>query len=182
MEPPRLETGAGSVSDRRWHASVTVVAWLLVVQSGLSIIFGLVTVAAAPGLASGMGTLNQLPGMLPGMETGGFDALRRFGGRLALLGWLQVLANGLLLAGAIGLLGRRRWGWYLVVVLHLGTVFATMFFVPSLLTPLLGVVAASGSAAVSAWLIALLLALVPISVIVFLMLTPVLRQFERPVP
>jgi hypothetical protein len=169
------DTGADR-AERRWRTSLTVAGWLFSVQAGLGIALGLLSLAAAPSLASSLRTMQQLPLSDLGFQGNvAFDQLAR---QLTILTWLQVLASAVLLAGSVGLLRRQKWGWYSTVLLHVFIFAAGFFMLPGMLSPVLALLDPRG-AGLSAWLITVLVALAPLSVVVFLLLAPVVRQFER---
>lgn len=91
---------------------------------------------------------------------------------------LQIPLSLLGLVGGVGLLRRQRWGWFLVALLNLAGALACLLYVPHLLTSLLSLLDARSGAA-AAWLCSLLLLLVPLSVLIFLFLEPVVSQFDR---
>ncbi len=93
--------------------------------------------------------------------------------------YVQIAANAAVLVGCIGLLLRRRWGWYLVCILHVAQIVVGFTLGLPLIRATLAVVMPE-SAMSYGLLITALMSLVPLAVVVFLMLPPVAGQFERP--
>jgi hypothetical protein len=119
--------------------------------------------------------LGQLAGLI---DAGAIVRLEQLMRLAVVLTWLQTGLSGAALGGAIGLLRRQKWGWYATVLLNLGSAFACLAWAPGILTPLLGLLDPARASS-SAWTISFLLTLIPASVVVFLLLNPVIRQFER---
>jgi len=173
-----MTAGAGEAdaSSRRWRVSLNVFAWLYLVQSAAGIV-------TAPLVLLALG----LSGSPSGSEIGQLGELLGPGGtmlgelvlRAGLIVRLSLVTNAVTLVGCIGLLKRLKWGWLTVIgVQVLSTAVAFIWGLP-LLTSLLSLVAPlnAGLAGVA---ILVLLALVPASVVAFLLSGPVVRQFERP--
>lgn len=93
--------------------------------------------------------------------------------------YVQIAANAAVLVGCIGLLLRRRWGWYLVCILHVAQIVVGFTLGLPLIRATLAVVMPE-SAMSYGLLITALMSLAPLAVVVFLMLPPVAGQFERP--
>ncbi|MBM3314251.1 hypothetical protein FJY71_00205 [candidate division WOR-3 bacterium] len=135
----------------------------------------MVGLVSLPGLTGGL-DLGQLAGLLDAGALTRIEGLMR---QAVLLTWVQTGSGLVSLAGAVGLLRRQKWGWYATALLNLGSVFACLFLAPGVLAPVLALLDPVRAVA-SAWTIAVLLALIPGAVVVFLLLGPVVRQFERP--
>jgi hypothetical protein len=82
-----------------------------------------------------------------------------------------------MLGAGIGLLSRRKWGWYGAIIINL--LEAAGMFVIGLpaLEPVLRLLDPARAETLSI-VIAVLLALVPASIVAFLLARPVVRQFE----
>lgn len=172
-----MPAGAGedSPSRRRWRFTLTVVAWLFLVQSALGVITGplafvALTTFGVPGSAdlSSYGALMGDAGVL----------VERLVGQLRSLVWVSISASVLMMAGSVGLLMRRRWGWFAVIGVQLVSVAATFVWGLPALEELLRFVAPAPAGATSL-LMTVLLALVPLSVVGFLMLDGIVSQFRR---
>lgn len=172
MSAPNAPEGA---DRRRWQFALSLVAWLTLVQSAVGVGAGILgtLLLSSPGITPYISSLAMLADA-PQLEL--FDMMAR---QLHLLVRLQIPVSILGLIGGVGLLRRRRWGWYSVALLNLGGTLACLFYVPHLLKPLLLLLDAK-SGATAAWLCALLLLLVPLGMLIFLFLGPVVRQFDRP--
>jgi hypothetical protein len=119
--------------------------------------------------------------LAPFLDETGLGMLAGLFKQAAMIAWVSGVANLALLAGSVGLLARRKWGWYTVVFLHLATVVACfVWFLPFMYTILARL--APGRAGLASFAITFLLALAPGMVIAFLLAKPVLRQFEKSVP
>lgn len=170
-----MDTSAGADKAlRRWRVTLTIVAWLFIVQSGIGFLTGLLSV---PLLATFRpeSLVSQLGPLVGGA---GFAEIDRLFASLRTANLAQVLVNGVVAAGAVGLLLRRKWGWYLTVVLNVLQAVAAVVFGQPVLQQVLGLLDPAQAARLSLG-IALLVALIPASFIVFLMLAPVVEQFER---
>ncbi len=157
---------------RRWRVLLTIGAWLLIIQSGLGLLFGLLALGlyASFSADSVLGGLGSLLGSTSSL------ALDRLLGQLTLLNRIAVVANGLLLAGSVGLLRRRRWGWYLVTLLHLLAAVVAVVWGSTLLLPVLSLLEPDRAGLLSL-ILGLLIALAPASVLVILLLKPITDQF-----
>lgn len=156
----------------RWRVALTVVAWLLILQSGSGALSAGLGLALQPLRA--VGTTAEVPG-----------AGEIFPGRDALLPTLRLLETVVrvgfffhlaLLAGAVGLLRRRRWGWYAVVLLHIAGAGGLFAVLPTVFGEVLAL-AAPGAPPLLTWALAVLAVLPALALIGFLLLDPVLRQF-----
>ncbi len=160
---------------RRWRVALTVFSWLFIIQSGVGFISSLLSI---PLLATFRpeSLAAQLGPFLSGANFAAIDALYA---NLRTLNLAQVLLSAGVLAGAIGLLLRHRWGWYLTVVLNALQAIAAVAFGPPVLGQVLSVVDPAMATRFS-WVIAILIALIPTWLVVFLMLKPIVDQFEHP--
>lgn len=173
-----MAASAGETRNlRRWRVLLTVGAWLLIVQSGTGLLFGLL----ALGLYSSFSTDSLLGGLSSLLDSTSSLALDRLLDQLTLLNRIAVVANGLLLAGSVGLLRRRRWGWYIVTLLHLLGAVAAVVWGSTLLLPVLSLLDPDRAGSLSL-ILALLIALVPASVLAILLLKPITDQFEPSPP
>lgn len=154
----------------RWRVALTVLAWLLILQAGsgaLSAGLGLMLLPASAATA--------VPGgekILPGAHLlGPMISLLR-----AAVGVGAVLSLALL-AGAVGLLRRRRWGWYVVIAVSAIGAGGLLAVLPTVFGTVLEM-AAPRSSPLLPWALSLLAVLPALALIGFLLLDPVLRQFE----
>jgi hypothetical protein len=90
----------------------------------------------------------------------------------------QTIGSTVLLAGSIGLLLRKKWGWYMVLIVHLAAGVAIFIWVMPMFETLYAALepAHAGSMAL---LLSLLSALIPAIVIAFLLYKPILSQFDK---
>jgi len=170
-----VETSAGEDKGlRRWRITVTVAAWLLITQSALAIISGLVGIALAP-MADPSTMLGQLGPMVDRSSATLLDTVIR---RTVFLNRIQTAGSVVLLVGSVGFLLRRKWGWYTVVVVHVAAAAAVFIWVMPILEAMYNVLD-PGHAGVMALLLSLLGALAPAVVVAFLLMEPILSQFEK---
>ncbi len=143
-------------------------------QATLGIVTGILgtMLISSPGITPYLGSLAMLADS-PRLRL--LDTVAR---HLRLLTRLQIPVNLLMLFSGAGLLWRQRWGWFLAALLNLTAALACLFYVPQLLKPLLQLLDET-SGAYAAWLCTLLLLLVPLAMLAFLFLDPVVRQFEH---
>jgi hypothetical protein len=166
------DTTAGAV--RYWRIAVTVFAWLAIAQAGIGFVGGLLSIPLAAAFRP-ESLVQQLGPMFGGTNFSAIDALFA---QLRLLNLIQVGANGVICAGAIGLLLRKKWGWYLSVVLNLVQAVASIPLGQPLLERVLAVLDPTQAEFLS-YVMAILIALIPVSIIAFLLAKPVISQFER---
>jgi hypothetical protein len=170
-----MEVGAGEDKTlRRWRVTVTVGAWLLIAQSGLAILSGLAGIALAP-ISDPGAMLAQLDAYIDRSSIAAFATLMQ---QAALLNRIQTVGSLVLLAGSIGLLLRKKWGWYMVIVVHVAAMAAVFIWVMPMFENLYRALdpRSAGSMALAMTILA---ALAPAVVVVFLLLRPVAKQFER---
>ena len=96
----------------------------------------------------------------------------------AFLNRIQTAGSLVLLVGSIGLLLRKKWGLYTVVVVHVAATVAVFIWVMPLFKTLY-LTLDPGNAGVMAWLLSILGALAPAVVVVFFLAKPILRQFGK---
>jgi hypothetical protein len=173
-----MSTSAGEDKDsRRWRFTLTVVAWLYIAQSVLGVITGLLGVVTMsqvdPASFSG-----QLATVLDPASMAAIDYVLRQAGMLNLV---STAANVVLLLASIGVLLRRKWGWYSFVIFHVATVPATFIWGLPLLEKLLGILDPTRAHSYGL-LMAFLLASIPVIVVVFFLSKGIISQFERPKP
>jgi hypothetical protein len=170
-----METSAGEDKTlRRWRITLTVAAWLLIAQSGLTLISGLIGMVLAP-IADPGAMLGQLGSLGDRSSIAMLENLMR---QTAFLNRIQTVGSLVLLVGSIGLLLRKKWGWYTVVVVHVAATVAVFVWVMPLFKTLY-LTLDPGNAGVMAWLLSILSALAPAVVVAFLLAKPILSQFER---
>ncbi|MCX6842623.1 MAG: hypothetical protein NTX53_10120 [candidate division WOR-3 bacterium] len=173
-----MTTGAGghttAGASRYWRIAVTVFAWLTIVQAGLGFVGGLLAIPLAATFRP-ESLAPQLGPMLGGTD---FSAIDSLFGQLRLFNFVQVVANCVICAGAIGLLLRRKWGWYLTVALNLVQAGASVLLGQPLLRKVLTVFDPTQAESFS-YVMAVLIALIPISIVIFLVAKPVISQFEK---
>ncbi len=170
-----METSAGEdKTRRRWHITLTVAAWLLIVQSAFAIVTGLVGIALAP-MADPRAMLGQYGSLIDRSSLALFSTLMR---QTALLNRVQTVGSLVLLVGSIGLLLRKKWGWYTVQAVHVVAVVAVFIWVmPMFKTLYLSFDPAHAGS--TALLLSIVTALAPAVVVAFLLAKPVLSQFEK---
>ena len=170
-----METSAGEDKTlRRWRITLTVAAWLLIAQSGFTFISGLIGMVLAP-IADPGALLGQLGPMADRSSIAMLENLMR---QTAFLNRIQTVGSLVLLAGSIGLLRRKKWGWYAVVVVHVvATVAVFIWVLPMFKT--LYLTLDPGNAGMMALFLTVLTALAPAVVVAFLLAKPILNQFER---
>jgi hypothetical protein len=161
-------------SQRRWRIALTVGAWLLVVQSGLAIASGLVGMVLSP-IADPGAMLGQLGPFVDRSSLGLFSTLMR---QAAFLNRIQVVGSIAVLAGSIGLLMRKKWGWYTVVIMHVAATGAVFVWVMPMFENLYRALDPANARSM-AIAMTILAALAPAVVVAFLLLRPVISQFER---
>ena len=159
---------------RRWRITLTVAAWLLIAQSALAIISGLVGIVLAP-IADPGAMLSQLGPLTDRSSTAMLETLMR---QTAFLNRIQTVGSLVLLVGSIGLLLRKKWGWYAVVVVHVAAAAAVFIWVMPLFENLYRVLDPT-NAGTMALVLTILSALAPAVVVAFLLAKPILSQFER---
>jgi hypothetical protein len=170
-----MESSAGEDKIlRRWRITLTVAAWLLIVQSGLTLLSGLIGMMLAP-IADPEAMLGQLGPMVDRSSLTMLNTLMR---QTAFLNRIQTVGSLVLLAGSIGLLLRKKWGWYTVVIVHVAATVAVFVWVMPLFKTLYTTLDPA-NAGVMALFLTILGALAPAVVIAFLFARPILSQFER---
>ncbi len=165
-----MPAGVGADSaTRRWRVSLTLVGWMLLVQAAFACVVGAAELVFRP-------TLLPVEPMIFAGEIGVADISGVL--RLAMLfSRFSLLLNAILLAGSIGLLKRQKWGWYMVVLVHMVGIVALFILVPPLFGGLLAIFGTDASGLLP-WVFALLLALAPGAMIAFLLFGRVVRQFD----
>lgn len=170
-----METSAGEDTHlRRWRIALTISAWVLIVQSALTVTVGLLGMVLAP-ISDPGAMLGQLGPLIDRSNISMLETMLR---QTVFLNRIQTVGSLLLLAGAIGLLLRKKWGWYIVVVVHVAATAAIFVWVMPLFKTLY-LTLDPGNAGVMAWLLSVLSALAPAVVVAFLLAKPILSQFER---
>jgi hypothetical protein len=96
----------------------------------------------------------------------------------AFLNRIQTVGSLVLLAGSIGLLLRKKWGWYTVVIVHVAATAAVFIWVMPIFRTLY-LALDPAHAGTMALMLSILSALAPAVVIAFLLAKPILSQFER---
>jgi hypothetical protein len=178
MRPSAASAGEEDKSRRRWRLALSILAWSLLVQS----VGGLLTAPMAfvsigsLGLPAGadMSSVAAMPGGGPRVD----DAVGRLAGQTRLLAWVGLLFSAASAISSIGLLKRRRWGWFATIGIQLASIVAVFVWFLPVLEDLLRLVAAERAVS-SSLSITLLIALVPLSIVGFLMLRGVVRQFAE---
>lgn len=172
--PRQTTASAGEDKNlRRWRITLTVAAWLLIVQSGLSVLGGLFGIALGP-IADPAAMLGQLG---PMVDRSSITLLGTLMKQAASLNRIQTVGSAVLLLGSIGLLLRKKWGWYTVVVVHVAAAAAVFIWVMPMFETLYRALD-PGNAGVMALLLSILGALAPAVVVAFLLLRPIVSQFE----
>jgi hypothetical protein len=171
---PTTPSAGEDRSRRRWRITVTVGAWLLIAQSGLAILSGLFGILLAP-ISDPGAMIAQLGAYVDRSSIAAFANLMR---QAAFLNRIQTGWSLVLLLGSIGLLLRKKWGWYTVIVLHVAATAAVFVWVMPMFNGLYRALDPAGGGAL-AFAMTILSALVPAAVVAFLLLRPVVSQFER---
>ena len=169
--------GANAGEDthlRRWRITLTIAAWVLIVQSALTIIIGLLGMVLAP-ISDPGAMLGQLGPLIDRSNISMLDTMLR---QTAFLNRIQTVASVVLLAGSIGLLLRKKWGWYMVIAVHVAATVAVFIWVMPLFKTLY-LALDPGNAGAMAWLLSILSALAPAVVVAFLLAKPIVCQFDR---
>jgi hypothetical protein len=161
-------------SAKRWRITLTVAAWVLIVQSALTVIVGLLGIVLAP-ISDPAAMLGQLGPMVDRSSLAMLNTLMR---QTAFLNRIQTVGSLVLLAGSIGLLLRKKWGWYIVVVVHVAATVAVFIWVMPMFETLYRMLDPH-NASMMAWLLSILSALAPAVVVAFLLAKPILSQFEK---
>lgn len=170
-----MEASAGEDQTlRRWRITLTVAAWVLTVQSALTVIIGLLGMVLVP-ISDPGAMLGQLGSLVDRSSIAMLDSLMR---QTAFLNRIQTVGSLVLLAGAIGLLLRKKWGWYIVVVVHAAAMAAVFIWVMPMFETLYRMLDPH-NAGMMAWLLSILSALAPAVVVVFLLAKPIICQFEK---
>lgn len=159
---------------RRWRLALTVGAWLLIAQSALAIITGLFGLVLAP-ISDPGAMLGQLGPYVDRSSVALFGILMR---QAAFLNRIQTVGSFVLLAGSVGLLLRKKWGWYVVIVVHVAAAAAVFIWVMPMFK-ILYLALDPHNAGTMAFALSILSALAPAIVIAFLLAKPILGQFER---
>ncbi len=170
-----METSAGEDTHlRRWRTTLTVAAWLLIVQSGITFITGLIALFLAP-FATPSTLYAQLGTVL---ERSHIAMIQTLVGQTLSLNRIQTVGSLILLAGSIGLLLRKKWGWYTVIVVHVAATAAVFTWVMPIFETLYRALDPS-NAGPMALAMTILSALAPAVVVAFMLLRPVISQFQK---
>lgn len=170
-----MEASAGEDKNfRRWRITLTVAAWLLIAQSGLTFITGLFGMLLSP-IADPAAMLGQLGPMIDRSSIAMLGTLIR---QTAFLNRIQTVGSLVLLAGSIGLLLRKKWGWYIVIVVHVAATVAVFIWIMPMFRTLYSVLDPAGAGPMSLAM-TILGALAPAIVVAFLLMRPILSQFEK---
>lgn len=176
MTDPATITGAGEDATlRRWRVTVTVGAWLLLVQSGFGALSALISIPLAATFRP-ESLMPQLGPLGAGIDLRPVDALFS---QLRTLNYIQLAVNAIKLVAAAGLLKRQQWGWYAMVIIHLLETAGVFVFGLPALRPLIALADPAQAQSLSL-VLAGLIALIPASVVAILLLKPVTSQFEQP--
>jgi hypothetical protein len=176
MNGPQAETGAGEdKTSRRWRITLTVVAWTFIVQAGTGALFGVISMLAT-GAFDPDAALRPYLTALPDLNLGALDHLLR---QLVVVNKVQIVANVVMGVAGYGLLRRRKWGWYAMVILHLVEIVATFIWAMPMIQALLAILSPDMGDNFGL-LVTILLALVPASIIAFFLARPIISQFEIP--
>jgi hypothetical protein len=171
------EVPADPAADKRWRVTLTIFAWLYIVQSALGIATGLIGMASSSLIDPGTFT-GQLG---PLMDRSNIRMVNELMRSAVVINQIATAANVVLLLASIGVLLRRKWGWYSFVIFHVASVPATFIWGLPILQKILGMLDPTRAQSFSL-LITFLLALIPVLVVGFLLSKGILVQFERPKP
>jgi hypothetical protein len=164
---------AGQAAEKRWRLTLTIVAWLFIGQAGLSVLTGLLGMLLSP-MADPSVVFGQLGALL---DRRGLEVIETLMRQTVVANQVQTLGSAVLLAGAVGLLLRKKWGWYVTVVVHIAAGVAIFIWVMPMFETLYGLLQPENAGRM-ALLLSLLSALIPAIVIAFLLYKPILSQFE----
>lgn len=162
-------------TEKRWRSTVTLLAWLLIVQSALSLVTSLIGLATAP-LADMANLSSQLSVLMDRSAIGQVEELMRL---TRTANNYFIIYSAVSLAGAIGLLLRRKWGWYATAIVNVVAALATLVWGTPIVTHIYSMLDPKNGGPYGL-LTAILLALMPMTIVGYLMLKPVIIQFERP--
>jgi hypothetical protein len=176
--PSPLASSAGEDKKlRRWRITLTVAAWLLIAQAGLAVLSGLIGIVLAP-VADPGAMLSQLGPFVDRSSVAVFETLMR---QAAFLNRIQTVGSVILLVGSVGLLLRKKWGWYTVVAMHVAATVAVFVWGMPMFGNLYRALDPA-NAGTMAFVMTVLGALAPAVVVAFLLLRPVVSQFEKQQP
>ena len=147
---------------------------MLIIQSALTILIGLVGMVLAP-ITDPAAMLGQLGPLADRSSIAMLEALMR---QTAFLNRIQSVGSLVLLAGSIGLLLRKKWGWYMVIAVHVAATVAVFIWVMPMFENLYRVLDPS-NAGTMALVLSILSALAPAVVVAFLLAKPIISQFDR---
>lgn len=164
-------------TEKRWRSTVTLLAWMLIVQSVLSLITSLIGLATAPMMD--MPNLSGQLGVL--MDRSAIAQVEELMRLARTANNYLIIGNAVLLAGSIGLLLRRKWGWYVTTLYHVVAALATLVWGTPVVTHVYRMLDPK-SGGPYGLLTALLFALMPGIIVGYLFLKPVIAQFEKPAP
>jgi len=162
-------------TEKHWRSTVTLLAWLLIVQSALSLLTSLIGLATAP-LTDIPNLSGQLGVLMDRSAIGQIEELMRL---VRTANNYFIIYSVASLAGAIGLLLRRKWGWYATALINVATALATIVWGTPIVTRIYTMLDPKNGGPYGL-LTAILLALMPAIFVGFLMLKPVIIQFEKP--
>ncbi len=170
-----MEASAGEDKNlRRWRLTLTIAAWVLIVQSGLTFVTGLIGLMLAPFATPG--TLFAQLGTI--LDRSNLLMVEKLVGQTLFLNRIQTVGSLALLAGSIGLLLRKKWGWFTVIVVHVAAAAAIFIWVTPMFENVYRVLD-PGNAGTWALLLPTLAALAPAVVVAFLLMPPIVSQFQR---
>ena len=173
-----INSGAGGDTTagarRYWRVAVTVLAWLTIIPAGIGFVGGLLSIPLAAAFRP-ESFVQQFGPMFGGTNFSAIDSLLA---QFRLFNFVLVGLNCFICAGAIGLLLRKKWGWYLTVVLNLVQAGASVVLGQPLLRKVLTVLDPTQGEQLS-FVLAILIALIPMSIVAFLLSKSVISQFEK---
>ena len=162
-------------TEKRWRSTVTLLAWLLIVQSALSLVASLIGLATAP-LMDVPNLSGQLGVLMDHSAIAQVQELMRLA---RTTNNYFIIYSAVSLAGSIGLLLRHKWGWYVTTLINVATALATIVWGTPVITRIYTMLDPK-SGGLYGLLTAILLALMPAIFAGYLMLKPVVVQFEKP--
>lgn len=160
---------------RRWYWAVTIAGWMLAVEAASSLLLGI----AGRALAGSLSLESLLGPAATSSGTYNLVALEALISQVYVATDIQVAANAVVIAGCVGLLLRKKWGWYTVTIMHVAETVVGFILGLPLVRSAVAIVSPE-HAMTYGLLITVLVCLVPLSVVAFLMLRPVANQFETP--
>ncbi|OYD17049.1 hypothetical protein CH330_01035 [candidate division WOR-3 bacterium JGI_Cruoil_03_51_56] len=165
-----MEQSTGQQIDkslRRWHRSLSIIAWLLIIQSLIGVIMGF------------LGTMAFTIHSSPVFDSASMKVLEGLIEQTIFATKASIIINLVLLVGSIGLLLRQKWGWFIVMLAMIFVIFAGFIWIMPAIRQVLAVLQPDNAGFLS-FIITALLAVVPAVFVVYLFSRRVISQFQAP--